>query len=84
MDKLRYRPTHLKDVFDAQGRRVPWLTKRAGISRSYAYSLLNAEQTCDEAVASRIAAALEVPTHLIFRSSTEDEMASRASQEQVA
>ena len=62
----RYRPTHLQDVLDKQGRSASWLARKCGVTPQMMSYVLKAERTASHDLASDVAEALGVPLFLLF------------------
>lgn len=58
--------TRIRDLMDAEGRKLVWLAGKLGISKGHMTNILNGERTLTAAQAQAIADALGVPVALIL------------------
>jgi len=74
----------LRSLLAAQGRRKDWLALQAGVHPSLISHLIAGRRTASQAVAERMAAALQVPLFVAFDRSTGADDASDGASEDAA
>lgn len=83
-DTTRLRATHLKSVFDGQGRQLKWLSKRVDLSEPFMSRVISGERTIGADKAQLIAEALGVPLFLLFEATDVAHMAASRNEMEVA
>lgn len=58
--------TPIERVLDQQGRSMSWLARKAGVSVSYAWRMLNGERPLTDEFRTAAAEALGVPVDILF------------------
>lgn len=61
---------NIERVLETQGRTVAWLARKAGVSVSYAWRMLNGERPLTDEFRDAAAEALGVPVDILFPTET--------------
>lgn len=73
----RLRATALANVYRSQGRKLSWISRKAGLSEPFTSRVIRGERTIALSKAQLMADALGAPLFLLFESTEVDDMSTR-------